>query len=151
MRTVYIANRAFHDYTPAGQFGKLEEITIGNVDLRSTDRLMAKVQHALRDAKEDDILLLGGAPIIGALAQGYLQRMFGKVNLLYFDMGRREYVLRSDLTFEKKEIKLEGGSIHCPQCNAVVAPAPAGVTAFATEPCELCKAEAEEAEERQVL
>lgn len=144
MSTVYIANRGFHDYTRAQHHGKLVALTVGNVDLKATDRLEEKIQHALRDAEATDILLLGGAPIIGALAQAYLQQRFGFANVLYYDPGRRDYVLRRGLDGDERRIVPASGAILCPNCERVIAEAPPGVTAHATEICELCQAEAEE-------
>lgn len=144
MPTVYIANRGFHDYTRAQGHGKLVALTSGNVDLKATDRLDEKIQHALRDAAPEDILLLGGAPIIGALAQAYLTARFGYVNVLYYDPGRREYVLRRGVDGSERSIESGGGVILCPNCERVIAEAPPGVTAHSTEICVLCQAEAEE-------
>lgn len=147
MPTVFIANKSFHDYTRASQFGNLVSLTVGNVDLKATDRLEERIQHGLRNSEPDDILLLGGAPIIATLAQAYLMRKHGAVNVLYHDPGRADYVLRKFIDGNERRIKPELGSILCPNCDRVIAEAPADVIAYSTEPCELCLAEKEEENE----
>ena len=136
-RKVFITNRGFHSYDEAARYGTLVPVTIGNVDLRHTDRLEAKIQSVLREASANDILLLSGASIIQLYCVGYMFRKHGKVNVLYYDA--REYVFREAQTFAERDLsQFMAGAITCPDCGEVMTDAE--FNAVASEPCDECRA-----------
>lgn len=138
MRTVYIANRGFHDNSEAERYGRLVALTDGAVNLRNVRKLEGDIQFGLRHYREDDILLINGHPIINALAHGFLQSKYGKINLLYYIPGSG-YKLISEAKFDKIDSgEAPPGEVLCPQCNRRIALAPSGVRAFSEEPCSEC-------------
>lgn len=148
MRTVYIANRGFHDTSEAETYGRLVALTDGAVNLRNWQKLEADIQFGLRHFRKDDALLINGHPIINALAHGFLQRKYGRVNLLYYVPGTGYKFIPSLEFTEVIPDEPPPGEVLCPQCNRRIAVAPSGVRAISEEPCSECLLLSEDEKDR---
>ena len=105
-RKVYVTNLGFHDYSAAKRFGDIVACTRGNIDLRQTDRIEARIQLVLDQSDSDDYLLISGHPLVVALCIGYWFRLHRTVNLLYFDAMLGDYLVRST-DFTPREAQIE--------------------------------------------
>lgn len=92
--TVYIANRSGHNYSGAERFGQLVAVTQHRVNVFATDRLRTDITHALRDAKPEDLLLLGGSPLVNVLCAFILLQRHGLLNIIYWDGLKQDYIRR---------------------------------------------------------
>lgn len=96
-RVGYITNMGWHpSYDKAKRHvGGLVPITSGNVDLRHTDRLRARIAEALRDMTEHDYIVIAGSPVISAEVFAYVMARFGRVQYLYWEPLISQYLPRS--------------------------------------------------------
>ena len=85
--TVYIPNRAGHDFSDAERFGTLKFLTSGIVKRYSTNHIYRTLVEGMEDAQPQDYLLVCSLSIINAIAASILARRFGKVNYLLFSGG----------------------------------------------------------------
>ena len=96
MKTVYIPNlKEGYDISDTAHFGNPAALTEGRVDISVIQSLAAKIVKKLKTAKEDDYLIMGGAPLVNAIAFFYLMNIHGRVNLLIFDARTRKYMART--------------------------------------------------------
>lgn len=96
--TVWIANRAGHDYSKAERYGKLESLTVGNkMNPTRTDRLAYTLARAIGGfvKSKDDFLLVSGSPPINQMAFYLWMSRFGECRLLIWDAKARDYVLNT--------------------------------------------------------
>lgn len=104
---VFMTNMGFHDYSAAERWGDFVPITQGRVDLVHTDRLEGDIQKVLSEYQSGlDYLMLGGAPIVVAMAIGYLFARDKYVDVLYWDAMYADYRHRK-LTFQDRNLALE--------------------------------------------
>ncbi len=103
MKTVFIPNYKNYDVSDAEHFGKLVNITEGTVDISNLANLASNIVSKLKQAKEDDYLMIIGAPLVNAIAFTYLMGAFGRVNLLLFDARTRRYCAR---TLSEQEVMI---------------------------------------------
>lgn len=94
MRTVFVVNQAGHDISAAEKFGKLVILTEGKVNVFGTDRLASDLKNKLKDAQQDDYMLLAGYSLINLFVGLILYEKFKKINLLIYNFTSKEYVIR---------------------------------------------------------
>jgi len=96
-KLVFVPSKG-HDFTPAEKFGTLVYLTEGHVSRLNVNQLFRQVQDGMRDAREEDMLLLTGINVLNCLAAAIMARRFGRLNILLYKLneGRdAEYVMRS--------------------------------------------------------
>lgn len=103
MKTVFIPNYKNYDVSDAEHFGKLVFVTEGIVDISNLTNLASAIVSKLKQAKEDDYLVIIGAPIVNAICFTYLMGLFGRVNMLLFDARTRRYCVR---TISEQEVMI---------------------------------------------
>lgn len=90
--TVWIVNDAGHDYKAAEKYGRLQPLTIGDVNPFQVDRLLYNLSNGIgKFARADDFLLLSGTPILPALTLSLWLTRFDKCQLLLWDARERDY------------------------------------------------------------
>lgn len=94
-RTVYVANKGWHNYEAATRHGRLVFLTEKDVDLRHTSRLRGRILDQLKYMKPDDYILISGHPLINAEVFAIVTRMFGHVNYLYWEPFLNDYLQRN--------------------------------------------------------
>lgn len=93
--TVWIANQGGHDYDKATTFGNLAPLTKGTVNIFRPDRLSHLIKSRLKEAREDDLILISGPPLVTALAIGIMLNRFSKCNILQYSHKRERYDLKT--------------------------------------------------------
>lgn len=93
-RRVYVTNLGWHDYAPAERYGEVIPITEGNVTVRKTARLRARIIKALEDMQSDDLICLSGHPLIITEVIAVVMKKFGHVNYIFFDSLPMAYLKR---------------------------------------------------------
>ncbi len=92
MPQVFIVNyNAGHDYSTAKRHGDLVRLTEGDVNIFATDRLLTRLNQALRGATPDDCLLLSGNVVLNSLAVALWIRRFPQIRLLIYDSRDKRY------------------------------------------------------------
>lgn len=91
-RKVYIASKSDHDYSAAKEFGELVFLSEGRVDRYSVGDLYGGLTKALKEATEEDFILISGLTLSNAIASAIMAYRFGSVNYLLFRKG--EYMMR---------------------------------------------------------
>lgn len=101
-KQVFIPNvkRRF-DVSDAERFGKIVALTTDIVDISNLSILVENIVSKLKTAKEDDYLIIGGAPLVNAIAFSFIINTFGRVNMLLFDARTRRYSVK---TLSEQEI-----------------------------------------------
>lgn len=90
--TVWIANRCGHPYEDAERFGKLEALTIGDVNPMQVDRLSWHISRGIgKYVKENDYLLVSGTNLVNMLALSLWLTRFDFCNLLIWDAKKQKY------------------------------------------------------------
>ena len=101
MARVYIPNKSLHDFSGVSSFGEPVFVTEGLVDRYGVNQIARHCVAALKDAEEDDLILISSLPVITAVLSGLFTLRFGRLNLLLYrpasDDGRvpEEYVKRT--------------------------------------------------------
>lgn len=93
MAKVYVLNHSGHDYTPANKYGEIVFCTSGNIDKNDVASMFRELNHAMKDAHEDDFIVVGSLTSMCSVATGILADRFGKVNFLLYDKG--DYLART--------------------------------------------------------
>lgn len=88
MRTVFIANRSYHDYTPATSFGKLVFLSQGQVNKMEIGAIYREFEQGLKDSHEHDLFMPTALPILCGIGTAIMVAKHGKVNYLIFQHGR---------------------------------------------------------------
>lgn len=81
-RRVYVPNKSYHDFADAERFGKLIFLTSGMVRRLHINQLYRECSEGMKDAQEDDYLLVSSLAILNAICASILAHKFGKVNFL---------------------------------------------------------------------
>jgi len=92
---VYIPSKLEHDYSAAAEYGEVVALTVGHVDKYSVGELSTAIGEALRDAQDDDTILISGLTLNNCIASAIMAHKFGVVNFLLYRRG--EYMLRKIL------------------------------------------------------
>ena len=90
--TVYIVNKASHDYSAARRFGDVKFITEGEISKFDTASMMRQIEEAFADAQPEDFIILNSFSLLCALVTAAFASRFNKVNLLVF--RNSDYVVR---------------------------------------------------------
>lgn len=84
MSKVYILNDGGHDYSAAVDFGDLTFLNIPYATMQDIPQAYTFLKDGLKDAMEDDYLLIGGPASMNCIATAILAEWYGKVNFLLF-------------------------------------------------------------------
>ena len=90
---VYVPNKGAHNYEDAKQYGELVFLTSGVVERYRTNTIYRTLCEGMKDAQENDYLLVSSLSILNSIISAILSRKFGKVNFLLFRDGK--YLLRT--------------------------------------------------------
>lgn len=92
---VFIPSKVEYDYSSASEYGELVAITSGHVDKYSVGEMYGIINEALKDAREEDAILISGLTLNNCIATAIMTHKFGTVNFLLYRRG--EYMLRKIL------------------------------------------------------
>lgn len=102
---VFITNKSStHEYSPAGKFGAIRFVTMGNYPIFKTRRLQEQIASVLVHSQPTDYLLLSGSSMIAALCLGIWLNIHKEARILMWDRSQNEYVMRVVST---EEIRLD--------------------------------------------
>lgn len=88
MSIVYIPNHAGHDYTAANKFGDVKVITTGRLEKYKLHEFYTLCEEELKEANEDDYILLSGLSSVCVIACSILSHRFGRLNILVYKGDR---------------------------------------------------------------
>tara|TARA_Y100000310_G_scaffold327344_1_gene393554 strand:+ start:2008 stop:2334 length:327 start_codon:yes stop_codon:yes gene_type:complete len=90
---VFIPNKGAHDFTDAERYGEIRFLTEGTVRRYAVNNLYRMIAEGMKDAQEQDYILISSLTILNTIVTAILARKFGKVNFLLFRDG--EYIDRT--------------------------------------------------------
>jgi len=90
MSKVYILNDGGHDYSAAVEFGELTFLNIPYTTMQDIPQAYTFIKDGLKDATEEDHLLIGGPASMNCIATAILAEWYGRVNFLLFRGDRYE-------------------------------------------------------------
>jgi len=105
MAKVFIPHKGPHDYSQAEKFGELVFLSDGLIVNKKVNFIYQQCFEGMRDAAEDDCLLISGLPIVVSIASAILVERFGRVNYLIWagnDYVQRRLVLRRNENGSKR-------------------------------------------------
>lgn len=108
---VYVPVREGQDYKAAEEYGEIIAITEGEVDRYNTRQLFASISEKMKDAGQNDMILLSGLTLANCIATAIMARKHGAVTFLLFRRG--EYLARRiicdplDINLENEEAQRE--------------------------------------------
>lgn len=97
---IFVTNFSGHDIRKAFEHTGLEpekaqvNLTEGNVDIFSLDRLIYCIKQKLRESRPNDLLLLCGSGIINSIAFAQWLEKHGLVRVLLFHAKDKRYILK---------------------------------------------------------
>lgn len=91
-KTVWLVNRGGHDYSNLPTFGRVLDLTTGNINPFNLDRMMVLIAPRLQLATAEDWLAISGLPILNGVAMLMWLTRFDRLNLLQYSVRRSEYV-----------------------------------------------------------
>lgn len=94
MSKVWIVNSAGHDFDAAKSYGEFIPLTVGRVNIFNVERLLSEFKGMLANHEKDDWILLSGNAVLNVLAVAIVLAKHGEVNLLLYDVIKKEYVPR---------------------------------------------------------
>lgn len=89
--TVWITNKAGHDFDAAKKFGHLQALTEGSINPTKIGRLLFHISEKLAASGPEDFVLLSGHPVLSFLAMSILMEKHGRVNFLIWDAKTESY------------------------------------------------------------
>lgn len=92
---VWVVHNRGHDLTEAKRYGEVVSLLEGNVNVFDITSRLSEIREKLKEAKQDDFILLSGYALLNVLAAGVLLEKFGSLKILVFDGIRRDYKLRT--------------------------------------------------------
>lgn len=101
MPKVFVPNRSHHDFADAARFGDIVYLTDGIVNRFQINQIYRQCKAIMKDATEQDFILVSSLSIINAIAASIMARRFNRVNFLIFNSRDRRY--------EAREIIVENG------------------------------------------
>lgn len=108
--SVYVTNYAGHDFSAAEQYGELEYVTKGNINIYRTDRDLYNLTEKLEKYDDEkDYLLLSGNILVNAMVLSVLlTKGVKKLNLLVYDAKNLNYIHHTlIIDRDKNEVKFE--------------------------------------------
>ena len=105
MTTVFIPNKAGHDFSAAEKYGELIYVSSGTQHKHGTNLMQRQWQDALKDSTKDDIIMMSGLPHMQAIGCALFGHIHGRVNILIYspEKERTKYILRTNVFEEKKD------------------------------------------------
>ena len=105
MPTVFIPNKAGHDFSAAEKYGELIYVSSGTQHKHGTNLMQRQWQDALKDSTKKDIIMLSGLPNMQAVGIGLFAHMHGRINILIYtpENAAKPYILRTNVFEEKKD------------------------------------------------
>lgn len=94
MSKVWIVNSAGHDFDAAKSYGEFIPLTVGRVNIFNVERLLNEFKGMLANHEKDDWILLSGNAVLNVLAVAIVLAKHGEVNMLLYDVIKKEYVPR---------------------------------------------------------
>lgn len=91
--TVYVTNFTGHEYTNAEQYGELVYLTKGFVSFDNLNSIKSRVSEFIKQANNEDYLLLSGNNLICALATNLWLNYHTQCKILHWNGLKREYGL----------------------------------------------------------
>lgn len=91
--TVWLTNLGGHPYSKAERFGTLIPLTKGETNPFKPDRIASSVGSILRQASEDDYVLVSGMPTVVGVVMAIWLTKFKKIQLLQWSMRQQDYEL----------------------------------------------------------
>ncbi len=88
-------NDSGHDFSAARSRGDFVILTVGKVNVFSTDRLLFEIKEKMKDSHEDDFLVTSGNGIVSCLAHTLFMLKHGCVNMLIYSWKHKEYEVRT--------------------------------------------------------
>jgi hypothetical protein len=85
---VFVANRSYHDYTRAEEFGDLRFLTEGQINKLSIGQIYRQMEERLADSTHEDFFMPTSLPILAGVATGILVAKHGMVRYLLFQYGQ---------------------------------------------------------------
>lgn len=90
---VWITNQGGHPYSKAERFGRLLPLTKGTVNPFKLDRIAYTIGMMLKQADEEDYLLISGLPVIVGIIMAMWLTKFSKVKILQWSIRNQDYEL----------------------------------------------------------
>lgn len=91
MPRVYVPNKAFHDFSPAEEYGDIVFLTKGLLPLHSVNQLHKIFDKGLRHSEPSDYLLVSGPSVLSAIISSILTQKHGCINFLLYDRRKNKY------------------------------------------------------------
>lgn len=88
---VWVTNWGGHPYSKAERYGRLLALTKGTVNPFKPDRIAYVVGLMLKQADEEDYLLISGLPVVVGLIMAMWLSKFKKVKLLQWSIREQDY------------------------------------------------------------
>jgi hypothetical protein len=99
MATVYVINRAAHDFSNAEKFGQLVYLSDSPINRYATNKMYRKFWKILRSSSSDDYILVTSLTVMNIIACGIFALLHGRLNLLIHKTDNNSYIERRlDLT-----------------------------------------------------
>ncbi len=77
---VWLINKGGHDYSDAERFGRVMAMTTKSINPFSPDRLMVVLSSRIRQASEEEFIVIGGSPMLNGIAISMWLVRFPKMN-----------------------------------------------------------------------
>jgi len=84
MRKVFILNDGGHNYSPAKEYGELVFLNIPYEVKWDISRIYATLKDGLRDADEDDLIVISNLTTFCCVATALMVEWYGRVNYLLY-------------------------------------------------------------------
>lgn len=88
---VWVTNWGGHPYSKAERFGRLLALTKGTVNPFKLDRIAYTVGLMLKQADEEDYLLISGLPVVVGVIMAMWLTKFKKVKILQWSIRAQDY------------------------------------------------------------
>lgn len=89
-RKIYILSDNGHDYTDAMRFGTLVKLQVPSYAKHDVARIFTELKEGMREANEDDLIVVSHLSSHVAIATGIMVEWYGKVNLLIYRKDKYE-------------------------------------------------------------
>lgn len=89
-RKVYILSNNGHDHSDAKRFGTLVMLNVPSYAKHDAGRIFMELKEGMKDANEDDLIVVSHLSSHVAIATGIMVEWYGKVNLLVYRKDKYE-------------------------------------------------------------
>jgi hypothetical protein len=94
MATVWAIQEG-HDFSKASVYGGVKVMFTGKINVFASDALVHDIEEKLKEAEEDDFLILSGTAIANCIAYSTLLKKFARVNILIYSHKHDDYEART--------------------------------------------------------